>query len=187
MGKTSDLGAFHRGQIVGARYIGHSISAIARELGFQGRQYSEYTVNTLKMEKNSDRANCKGQLALNKRGARLLSRIVRSQTLAQITTQPNQGASRTVSKRTVQRSFHRMGFGSRRPMRVPLLNTRHRAARLAWAREHREWTLEDWKRAAWSEESRFRLLHAYAQIAILVCSNLALQICNKFDMTRVQA
>ncbi|GBM40748.1 hypothetical protein AVEN_162204-1 [Araneus ventricosus] len=97
----------------------------------------------------SYRANCKGQLALNESGGRRPSRIVRSQrsqTLVQITTQLNQGASRTVSKRTVQRSLHRMGFGSHRTTRVPLLNARHRAPRLAWAREHREWSLEDWKR-----------------------------------------
>ncbi|GFW25446.1 HTH_Tnp_Tc3_2 domain-containing protein [Trichonephila clavipes] len=56
--------------------------------------------------------------------------------IAQITTQLNQGASCRVSKRTVQRSLHRMGFGNRRPTRVPLLNAHHRAARLAWAKEH---------------------------------------------------
>ncbi|GBM04891.1 hypothetical protein AVEN_252830-1 [Araneus ventricosus] len=53
-----------------------------------------------------------------------------------------------------------MGFGSRRPTRVTLLNARHRAARLAWAREQREWTLDDWKRVAWSDKSSFRLLQA---------------------------
>ncbi|GBN76362.1 hypothetical protein AVEN_150575-1 [Araneus ventricosus] len=99
----------------------------------------------------------KGQLASNERGVRRLSLIVhiqRRQTLAQINTQLNQGASRTVSKRTVQRSLHCMGFGSLRPTGVPLLNARHRAARLAWARKHREWTLEDRKRVARSDESR---------------------------------
>ncbi|GFW92019.1 transposable element Tcb2 transposase [Trichonephila clavipes] len=45
-------------------------------------------------------------------------------------------------------------FGSRRPTRVPWLNACHRAAHLAWARENR-----DWKRVAWSDESRFRLLN----------------------------
>ncbi|GBM03927.1 hypothetical protein AVEN_185420-1 [Araneus ventricosus] len=85
-------------------------------------------------KKPSDRVNCKGQLDLNERGARRLSPIVRSQrsqTLAQITTQLNQGASLTVFKRTVQRSLHRMGFESHRPTRVPLLNARHRAAFLS--------------------------------------------------------
>ncbi|GFT27995.1 HTH_Tnp_Tc3_2 domain-containing protein [Trichonephila clavipes] len=83
-------------------------------------------------QKTSVRANCKGQLAL----------ILR------------------VIKRTVQRTLHRMGFGSRRPKRVSLLNARHRAACLTWEREPRHCSLEDWKGVAWNDESRFRLLNA---------------------------
>ncbi|GFU54596.1 uncharacterized protein TNCV_762121 [Trichonephila clavipes] len=73
----------------------------------------------------SDRANCKGQLALPGRSERRLRRIERSQrsqTLAHTATQLNDGASRKVRKRTVQCSLTRMGFGSRRPTRVPLPN-----------------------------------------------------------------
>ncbi|GFV94670.1 HTH_Tnp_Tc3_2 domain-containing protein [Trichonephila clavipes] len=55
----------------------------------------------------------------------------RSRTLAQNTSKLKVGASRTVSKWTVQRSLHRMVLGSHRPTRVPLLRARHRAARLA--------------------------------------------------------
>ncbi|GFV13614.1 HTH_Tnp_Tc3_2 domain-containing protein [Trichonephila clavipes] len=104
-------------------------------------------------KKNSDRENCKGLLALTVRGERRLRRIMRSQrsqTLAQITTQLSDGASRTVSKWTVQRSLQRMGFGSRQPTRIPLFNARHRAAHLAWAK-YRDWSVEDWKRVAWSD------------------------------------
>ncbi|GFS81274.1 HTH_Tnp_Tc3_2 domain-containing protein [Trichonephila clavipes] len=108
-------------------------------------------------QKTSDRANCKGQLALTLLGERQLRCIVRSQrsqTFAQITTQLDDSASRTICKRTVQRSLHRMvKVGSRRPKREPLLNARHRVARLAWAREHRDWSEEDWKRVVWSDES----------------------------------
>ncbi|GFV65793.1 HTH_Tnp_Tc3_2 domain-containing protein [Trichonephila clavipes] len=114
-------------------------------------------------QKTSDRANCKGQLAL--RSERRLRRIVRSrrsQALAPITTQLNDGTSCTVIKWTVQHSYHRMDFGTR----VPLLNTHHRAARLAWVREHRDWSIEDWKRVAWSGESRFRLLNADGRLRI---------------------
>ncbi|GBM96540.1 hypothetical protein AVEN_16023-1 [Araneus ventricosus] len=147
MGKTSDLDALVRGQIVGARHMNHSFSEIVRVLGISRSKvstvYREYTDGG---GGTSDRANCKGQLALNEHGVRRLSRIVRSQqrqTFSPITNQLKQGASPTVSKRTVQHSLHRMGFGSRRPTRVPLLNARHRAASLALAREHRERTLED--------------------------------------------
>ncbi|GBM83163.1 hypothetical protein AVEN_43663-1 [Araneus ventricosus] len=139
--------------------MGHADSEIVRELGISRSRVSRlYRENTDGGKKSSDRPNYKGQLALNERGVRRFSHIVRnlrSQTLAQINTQLNQGASRTVSKRTVQRSLHRMGFGSRWPKRVPLLNACHRAARLSGAREHREWTLEDCKRVAWSAVADF--------------------------------
>ncbi|GBO42429.1 hypothetical protein AVEN_69110-1 [Araneus ventricosus] len=51
-----------------------------------------------------------------------------------------------------------MGLSSRRPTRVPLLAKRHSQLRLQWAREHRDWTMDEWKRVAWSDESRF-LIH----------------------------
>ncbi|GBN92610.1 Transposable element Tc1 transposase [Araneus ventricosus] len=51
-----------------------------------------------------------------------------------------------------------MGLRSRRPTRVPLLTKRHRQLRLQWAREHRDWIMDEWKRVAWSDESRF-LIH----------------------------
>ncbi|GFV47615.1 HTH_Tnp_Tc3_2 domain-containing protein [Trichonephila clavipes] len=152
----SDLDVYDRKQIVDARRISHPISEIVRQLEFSrstvSRIYQEYMDGG---QKTSDRANYKGQLSLALRGEGWLRRIVRSQgsqALAQITTLLNDSACRTVSKQTVQRSLHRVGFGSRRPLRVPLLNVRHRAARLAWARD---WNEEDWKRIAWSDESRF--------------------------------
>ncbi|GFT53268.1 HTH_Tnp_Tc3_2 domain-containing protein [Trichonephila clavipes] len=141
MGKLSDLDDFDCGKIVGARLMGHSIFEIVRELRF-----SRSTISRVDQEymdggqKTSDQVNCKGQLALTVCGERRSWRILcsqRSQTLAQITLQLNEGASRTVSKRTVQSSLHRMGFGNSRPTRALFPNARHRDVRLAWAREHR--------------------------------------------------
>ncbi|GFV47198.1 transposable element Tc1 transposase [Trichonephila clavipes] len=52
--------------------------------------------------------------------------------------------------------------------------------RLAWAREHREWSVEHRKREAWSDESRFHLLNAYERLRIWLqvheAINLACQI-----------
>ncbi|GFX51634.1 HTH_Tnp_Tc3_2 domain-containing protein [Trichonephila clavipes] len=95
-----------------------------------------------------------GQIVV--RGERRLRRIVhsqRNQTLVQITTQLNDGISRTISKRIVQRSLHRMDFKGRQPTRVSLLNVHHRAARLACGREPKDWSVENKKRVAWSDES----------------------------------
>ncbi|GFY07130.1 hypothetical protein TNCV_4903721 [Trichonephila clavipes] len=43
----------------------------------------------------------------------------------------------------------------RRPTRVRLFNVRHRSACLAWIREHRDCSVEEWKPVAWRHESRF--------------------------------
>ncbi|GBN40719.1 hypothetical protein AVEN_12355-1 [Araneus ventricosus] len=51
-----------------------------------------------------------------------------------------------------------MGLCSRRPTRVPLLTKRHRQLRLQWAWKHRDCTMDEWKRVAWSDESHF-LIH----------------------------
>ncbi|GFT59571.1 HTH_Tnp_Tc3_2 domain-containing protein [Trichonephila clavipes] len=56
-----------------------------------------------------------------------------------------------------QRNIIDKGFRSRRPTHVPLLTSRHKALRLAWARQHRHWTVDDRKHIAFSDESFFQL------------------------------
>ncbi|GFY26046.1 transposable element Tcb2 transposase [Trichonephila clavipes] len=53
-----------------------------------------------------------------------------------------------------------MGSRSRRRIRVPLLTARHKALFLAWARQHRHWTVDDWKHVARSDEPIFQLNRA---------------------------
>ncbi|GFU98903.1 hypothetical protein TNCV_3381491 [Trichonephila clavipes] len=63
-----------------------------------------------------------GEKDPNRKVGKLTNPSQRSQTLAQITTQLNDGASRTDSKWTVQGLLHHMVFGSYQPTRVPWLN-----------------------------------------------------------------
>ncbi|GFU04607.1 uncharacterized protein TNCV_4376931 [Trichonephila clavipes] len=46
------------------------------------------------------------------------------------------------------------------------LTVRGERRRRRIAREHRDWSVEDWKRVAWSDESRFRLLNADGRLRI---------------------
>ncbi|GBN75143.1 Transposable element Tc1 transposase [Araneus ventricosus] len=59
-----------------------------------------------------------------------------------------------------------MGMCSRHPTRVPLLTKRHRQLRLQWAREHRDWTMDEWKRVAWWDESRFLIHHVDSRVRV---------------------
>ena len=42
----------------------------------------------------------------------------------------------------------------------------HRRKRLQWAHECRNWTLEQWKKVAWSDESRFLLDHVDGRVRV---------------------
>ncbi|GFX34708.1 HTH_Tnp_Tc3_2 domain-containing protein [Trichonephila clavipes] len=55
---------------------------------------------------------------------------------------------------------------SKRPTRVPLLTKRHRQLRLRWTREHCDWFMAQWERAAWSDESCFVIHHADGRVRV---------------------
>ncbi|GBN76504.1 Transposable element Tc1 transposase [Araneus ventricosus] len=60
-----------------------------------------------------------------------------------------------------------MRLCSRRPTRVPLLTKCHRQLRLQRTREHRDWTMDEWKRVAWSVKSRFLIHHVVGRVKVL--------------------
>lgn len=53
-----------------------------------------------------------------------------------------------VSKRTVQRRLAEEGLTSHRPVKKPRLTEAMKKKRLAWAREHRLKTVEDWNKVS---------------------------------------
>jgi transposase len=68
-----------------------------------------------------------------------------------------EGPGASVSARTVRRVLGRAGLKARVKRKKPLLRKRHRQARLAFARKHQHWTVEDWKRVVWSDETKINL------------------------------
>lgn len=64
---------------------------------------------------------------------------------------------RRISRTTIRRRLHASNLRARRPLRVPRVSPQHRAARLQWAMEHRDWFLAQWQNVLFSDESRFGL------------------------------
>ena len=62
-----------------------------------------------------------------------------------------------VSVQTVRNGFHSAGLRARRPYVGVQLSQRHRQARLAWTRQHRRWTNQQWATVLFTDESRFLL------------------------------
>jgi hypothetical protein len=51
-----------------------------------------------------------------------------------------------VSRRTVNLVLQSAGLRAYRPVKKPLLTTKHKTERLRWAREHSQWTIDDWSK-----------------------------------------
>lgn len=69
-----------------------------------------------------------------------------------------------VSKSTIRRRITETGeFGNYWQSMKPYLREANRINRLKWAKAHLNWTVEDWKRVIWSDESPFVLRYNRAQ------------------------
>ena len=58
-----------------------------------------------------------------------------------------------VSSWTVSRVLTAEGLNARHARKKPLLSKKNQKARLAWAKEHKSWTLDDWQKVIWSDEA----------------------------------
>ncbi len=97
---------------------------------------------------------------------KLLVRDDRKATVTQITNCCNQGMQNTISEWTTHQTLKQIGYSSRRPNRVPLLSAKNRKRRLQFTQAHKNWTIEDRKTVAWSDESRFLLRHSDGRVRI---------------------
>jgi hypothetical protein len=69
-----------------------------------------------------------------------------------------------VSTRTVSRELHEMDFDCRAAAHKPKIIMRNAKLRLEWCKARRRWTLEQWKRVLWSDESCFTIWKSNKQI-----------------------
>lgn len=63
----------------------------------------------------------------------------------------------SVSSRTIRRKLVEANLFSRRPAKKPLLSKKNIRDRLKFAKEHQNWTIAQWKRVCFSDESKFNL------------------------------
>ena len=62
-----------------------------------------------------------------------------------------------VSACTIRRRLNKMGLKGQTARKKPWLSKANIKKRLAWAKDHSSWTIDDWKKVTWSDESKFCL------------------------------
>ncbi|KAI4460720.1 transposable element-related [Holotrichia oblita] len=71
-----------------------------------------------------------------------------------------------ISEWTVRRRLHPAGLSSRTRATGPPFSSEHRIARLNFAREYLAWTIADWTRVLFSDESRFCLTGSVRRVRV---------------------
>ena len=62
-----------------------------------------------------------------------------------------------ISYVTVIKTLKEMGFQAKQKKKKPFLSQKHKTARYKWAKAHEGWTIEDWKRVVFSDETKINL------------------------------
>lgn len=88
---------------------------------------------------------------------KLISKRNRRLTAPEIAAEFNRGRRKAISVSTVQRRLREADLHGRIATKKPLLRRGNRHKRLQWAKEHANWTVDDWKNVLWSDESKFEV------------------------------
>lgn len=148
-----------RWQIIGMHSTGMSYKAIGRQLGYHYTVISRLVRKHAATQDVKDRSRSGRPSVTTQREDRSLGRLVRRNPFAASTCLKQQWLpGRNLSARTVRNRLKAAGLRSRRVIKRPMLDDRHRRDRLAWCRARQNWNLRTWRRIHWSDESRF-LLH----------------------------
>ena len=76
----------------------------------------------------------------------------------QVTKSLRDVTNQSISSQTVRRNLREAGLRPVVKRKRPLLSKRHRKDRLDWAERCKEYTLEDWKRVIWTDETKINRL-----------------------------
>jgi len=71
-----------------------------------------------------------------------------------------------ISVRTTQRRLREFGLFSRIAARKPMITSKNRLARKAWAKAHETWGINEWKKVAFSDECKFSRIESNLKVLV---------------------
>ena len=71
-----------------------------------------------------------------------------------------------VSTKTISRRLRKAGLFARHPWKKPLLTVAMRKKRIAWARKYCDWSIQDWEKVIFSDETKINLYQSDGNIYV---------------------
>uniref|UniRef100_A0A8C9RQZ3 Transposase Tc1-like domain-containing protein n=1 Tax=Scleropages formosus TaxID=113540 RepID=A0A8C9RQZ3_SCLFO len=164
--RGKDVTLFQKGQIIGL----HQAKKTTKEIAETTKTFQSI-IKTWKDsgEPSSSRKKCGLKKILNDRDWRSLKRLVKSnrkKRTVELTVMFN-SESKSISTHTMQRELKGVGLSSCVALRKPLISEANRGKKgFNFLRSIKNWTLEQWKKAMWSDESRFTLFQSDGSIRV---------------------
>jgi len=137
---------------------GHSATQIASNTG-----YSLGTVSKLRSKHRSHLSKSLGGRppklsSANIRHAQRLISSGKADTAVDVTKALKNITNQSLSAQTVHRSLKAAGLKAVAKKKKPFLSKRHKKERMDFALAHQDWTVEDWKKVVWSDETKINRL-----------------------------
>lgn len=152
------LSTFDKGRIIGMAET-HSAQDIARKLN-RDKRTVQRLLNKYRRTGSTDRKEGSGRKrATTPREDHLIKwSAVRNRRMFATEIKTDLGLE--VSTRTIRNRLHEFGLKSYWSAKKPFINAINRQKRVAWVKEHLNWTPEQWDSVLWSDESPFMLRFA---------------------------
>ncbi|KAI2662376.1 Pyruvate carboxylase, mitochondrial [Labeo rohita] len=152
MGKTADLTVVQKTIIDTLHKEGKPQTFFAKEAGCLQSAVSKHVNRKLSGRKKCGRKRC-----TTHQENRSLERLVkqnRFKNLGELHKEWTEAGVKA-SRATTHRRVKKFGYSCRIPLVQPLLNHRRRQRRLTWAKEKKKWTVAQWSKVLFSDESKF--------------------------------
>lgn len=160
MGRGKTLSIELRSAINTLREEKYTIREIARRLNIPPSTVSDTILRKDQTGSNRDRSRSGRPRVTSKAEDKyivVVSKRNRRITAPEIQGQFNAHHGNKISLTTVKRRLRAANLCGRIAIKKPLLRRGNKQKRLKWAQVHKNWTVEDWKRVLWTDESKFEV------------------------------
>lgn len=161
MSKRKNVTPDQRGQIEQLRKAGKSYRKISEELNLsvmachQAVRHIELngTVNNILRKRKQRKTDARTDRQMHR-----ISEADRHKTAVDVHAEISTKIDQKISVRTVRRRLNEFGLMGRIMRKKPLISEKNRRARIAFAKEHINWTREQWSKVVFTDESKFNRL-----------------------------